>query len=43
MIFNRKVLAGQFTLTNRSLVDRLHPLGLWTEEMRNQIMANEGD
>jgi len=41
-IFKRKVLSGDFTVCNKNLVKDLQKLGLWTPELKNQIVLNEG-
>ncbi|EGG23669.1 ribonucleotide reductase large subunit [Cavenderia fasciculata] len=41
-IYSRKVLAGEFTVVNKQLLQDLMALGLWTPEMKNQIIANRG-
>lgn len=41
-IFTRMVGDGEFIVVNKYLVEELDELGLWTEEVRNQLIANEG-
>ena len=41
-LYVRRVLAGEFAVVNRHLVARLEELGLWTEEVRQQIVAANG-
>jgi len=41
-VFTRMVGDGEFIVVNKYLVNELNELGLWTEEIRNQIIANEG-
>ena len=41
-IYTRRVLAGDFMVVNKYLVDDLTKLGLWTSEIRTQIIANNG-
>lgn len=41
-IYSRRVLSGEFQIVNRYLVYELEKLGLWTENTRNEIMANNG-
>ncbi|GAM24106.1 hypothetical protein SAMD00019534_072810 [Acytostelium subglobosum LB1] len=41
-IYSRRVLAGEFTVVNKQLLQDLMELGLWTPEMKNQIIANRG-
>ena len=39
---NRRVLAGEFTIVNQHLLRDLTKRGLWTPEIRNQIIADRG-
>ena len=41
-MYNRRVLAGEFTVVNQHLLRDLTSRGLWTPEIRNQIIANRG-
>ena len=41
-IYNRRVLAGEFTIVNKHLLRDLTSLGIWNESIRNQIIANRG-
>ena len=41
-IYVRRVLSGEFAVVNKYLVADLMDQGLWTEEIRNQIIANNG-
>ena len=41
-LFKRKTLSGEFVVMNKHLIRDLIDLGLWNDEMRNKIMANEG-
>jgi ribonucleotide reductase alpha subunit len=41
-IYKRKTLAGEFILVNKYLVKDLLDLGLWTKEIRDEIIANDG-
>jgi len=41
-IYVRRVLSGEFAVVNKHLVKDLIELGIWDEEMRNQIIANNG-
>jgi ribonucleotide reductase alpha subunit len=41
-IYTRRVLAGEFVCVNPHLVKDLIALGLWTEDIRNQLVANNG-
>jgi len=41
-MFTRRVLAGEFAVVNKYLLNDLIARGLWTPEMRNQIIADKG-
>jgi ribonucleoside-diphosphate reductase alpha subunit len=41
-IYRRVVLAGDFVIVNRHLVNDLKKLGLWNATMKDYILANEG-
>ena len=41
-LYTRRVLAGEFVVVNKYLVEDLRKLGLWTSEVRSQIIANNG-
>lgn len=41
-MYNRRVLAGEFTVVNKYLLRDLTERGLWTPEVRNQIIADQG-
>ena len=41
-LYTRRVLAGDFMVVNKHLVDELTNLGLWTSEVRTQIIAENG-
>jgi ribonucleoside-diphosphate reductase subunit M1 len=41
-VYNRRVDAGEFIVANRYLVKKLSAIGLWTDEVRNMIVANRG-
>lgn len=41
-LYTRRVLAGDFMVVNKYLVDDLTKLGLWTSDIRAQIIANNG-
>jgi len=41
-MYNRRVLAGEFTVVNKHLLRVLTSLGLWTHAVRNQIIADGG-
>jgi ribonucleoside-diphosphate reductase alpha chain len=41
-IYVRRVLSGEFAIVNRYLVNDLIGLGLWSDSMRNEIIARNG-
>ncbi len=41
-IYTRRVLAGEFVCVNPHLVRDLISLGLWTDSVRNQLLADNG-
>jgi ribonucleoside-diphosphate reductase alpha chain len=41
-LYTRRVLAGDFVVVNKYLVDELTRLDLWTSEIRTQIIADNG-
>lgn len=41
-IFSRRTLAGEFILCNKYLMRDLMALGLWSEKIKNNIIANNG-
>lgn len=41
-LFKRETLSGEFLQINRYLVNELKALGLWNEDMRNEIKLAEG-
>ena len=41
-IYVRRVLSGEFAIVNRYLVNDLIKIGLWSDKMRNEIIANNG-
>ena len=41
-IYTRRVLSGQFMVVNKHLLKDLIELELWSEEMKNAIIANNG-
>jgi ribonucleoside-diphosphate reductase alpha chain len=41
-LYTRRVLAGEFVVINKYLVDDLMSRGMWTTDIRTQIIANNG-
>jgi ribonucleotide reductase alpha subunit len=42
LIYTRRVLAGEFPIVNKHLMNTLVQMGLWNERMRMRILANKG-
>lgn len=41
-IYTRRVLSGEFVVVNKHLLKDLNNLGLWSDEMKNAMIANNG-
>lgn len=41
-MYNRRVLAGEFTVVNKHLLRELTSMDLWTEDIRNRMIAENG-
>ncbi|HAP69129.1 MAG TPA: ribonucleoside-diphosphate reductase subunit alpha, partial [Flavobacteriales bacterium] len=41
-IYTRRVLSGEFVVVNKHLLKDLVKLGLWNDDMKNQLIANGG-
>jgi ribonucleoside-diphosphate reductase alpha chain len=41
-IYTRRTLAGDFPVVNKYLIDELDNIGLWNNEMKQLILANNG-
>ena len=41
-IYTRRVLSGEFIIVNKHLLRDLNKLGLWNDELKNRIMAENG-
>ena len=41
-IYNRRTLAGEFMLTNKYLMNDLLKINMWNENIKNNIIANNG-
>jgi ribonucleoside-diphosphate reductase alpha chain len=41
-IYKRKTMAGEFILVNKYLLKDLQSLGLWTSDIKNQIIVHDG-
>ncbi|MEO6305065.1 MAG: ribonucleoside-diphosphate reductase subunit alpha [Bacteroidia bacterium] len=41
-LFNRRVVGGEFLIVNKYLITDLEDLGLWSENMKNEIIIGNG-
>ena len=41
-IYSRNTLAGEFMVANKHLMKELSDMGMWNEEIKNNIIANKG-
>ena len=41
-LYSRRTLAGEFVITNKYLMQELIDLGIWSEQIKNSIIANKG-
>jgi ribonucleoside-diphosphate reductase alpha chain len=41
-IFNRRVVGGEIMIVNKYLINDFEKLGIWSEELKNEIIMNEG-
>ena len=41
-LYTRRTLAGEFVMVNKYLVEELTKLGIWNEDLKNNIIANKG-
>ena len=41
-IYTRRVLAGEYMVLNDYMIDDLQSLGLWTKELKDKIIVNDG-
>ena len=41
-IYSRRTIAGEFMIVNRHLMKELTEMGLWSEDLKNSIIANKG-
>ena len=41
-LYTRRTLAGEFVVVNKYLMEELIHLGLWNEQIKNNIIANKG-
>jgi ribonucleoside-diphosphate reductase alpha chain len=41
-IFNRSVIGGEITIINKYLISDLEKLGIWSEDLKDEIILNDG-
>ena len=41
-LFNRRVVGGEILIVNKYLINDFEKLGIWCEELKNEIIMNEG-
>ena len=41
-LFNRRVVGGEIMIVNKYLINDFEKLGIWSEELKNEIIINEG-
>jgi len=41
-IFNRRVVGGEIMIVNKYLINDFEKLGIWSENLKNEIIINEG-
>ena len=41
-LYSRRTLAGEFVVVNKYLMKELNQLGMWNEQIKNNIIANKG-
>ena len=41
-LFNRRVIGGEILIVNKYLINDFEKLGVWSEELKNEIIMNEG-
>ena len=41
-IYSRRTIAGEFVVVNKHLMKELTEMGLWSEDLKNSIVANKG-
>ncbi len=41
-IFNRRVVGGEIMIVNKYLINDFEKLGIWCEDLKNEIILNEG-
>ena len=41
-LFNRRVVGGEIMIVNKYLINDFEKLGIWSEDLKNEIIMNEG-
>jgi ribonucleoside-diphosphate reductase alpha subunit len=41
-LFNRRVVGGEIMIVNKYLINDFEKLGIWSEDLKNEIILNEG-
>ena len=41
-LFNRRVVGGEILIVNRYLINDFEKIGIWSEDLKNEIILNEG-
>ena len=41
-IFNRRVVGGEIMIVNKYLINDFEKIGIWSEDLKNEIILNEG-
>ena len=41
-IFNRRVVGGEIMIVNKYLISDIEKIGIWSEDLKNEIIMNEG-
>jgi ribonucleoside-diphosphate reductase alpha chain len=41
-LFNRRVVGGEILIVNKYLINDFEKIGIWSEELKNEIIMNEG-
>jgi ribonucleoside-diphosphate reductase subunit M1 len=41
-LFNRRVVGGEIIIVNKYLINDFEKIGIWSEDLKNEIIINEG-
>jgi ribonucleoside-diphosphate reductase alpha chain len=41
-LFNRRVIGGEIMIVNKYLIDDFEKIGIWSEDLKNEIIINDG-